>query len=141
MIPKHTRDLETQRPPFGARDVRVEDGRPRLCLLTTLHPERGLSLALVKHLTEEVPGILFTLEDRAGVDVVWVCGYEHGNAATIRALRAAHPENLLIVTGKEPEDLWAPEVLAAGADSALSWPLDVSRLGQVLRHRPLQRRA
>src|SRR5258706_15585622 len=52
---------------------------PRLtCLLTTLHPERALSLALVQHLAEEMPDIQFTLAQQCPVDVVWACGYERG---------------------------------------------------------------
>ena len=57
---------------------RGEEARGLTCLLTTLHPERALSLALVQHLSDEMPDIEFTLEDHPDVDAVWVCGYERG---------------------------------------------------------------
>jgi hypothetical protein len=111
------------------------------CRLTTLHPERALSRALVQHLADELPDIDFTLEDRPGIDVVWACGYERGNSAQIRGLRARHPQPLLLVTAKEPTDLWSAEVRAAGADSALSWPLDLGSLSRVLHGRRFSRGA
>jgi hypothetical protein len=119
------------RPPSAPRPT-SRSGR-RLCQLRPLHPERALALALVKHLGAELPEIEFTLEDRPEADVVWVCGYERGNPAPIRVLRARHPETLLLVTGKEASELWSDEVRAAGADRALSWPLDLGRLRHALR--------
>jgi len=108
-------------------------GEGPLCLLTTLHPERSLSLALVQHLAAEMPSIRFTLEEGPAIDVLWVCGYERGNGPLIRALRARHPQAVLVVTAKEPEELWAGEVLAAGADHALSWPANLQRLARAMR--------
>ena len=105
------------------------------CLLTPLHSERSLSLALLQHLAQELPDMDFTLEDRDEVDVLWVCGYERGNSDLIRSLREHHPFALLLVTAREPEELWSAEVRKAGADVALVWPLDLARLGQVLRQR------
>jgi 1,6-anhydro-N-acetylmuramate kinase len=130
-------------PAFAARSPRSRGGIEGglTCLLTTLHPERALSLALVQHLAEEMPGIAFTLEDGPSIDVVWVCGYERGNPALIRRLRASHPLAVVVATAKEPEELWSGEVLAAGADSALTWPVDYAHLGRILRRRALQRRA
>jgi hypothetical protein len=116
-------------------------GHGLTCLLTPLHSERSLSLALVQHLAQELPDLDFTLEDREGVDVLWVCGYERGNSDLIRSLREHHPLALLLVTAREPEELWAAEVHAAGADLALSWPLDIGRLGETLRRRAHLRRA
>jgi hypothetical protein len=105
------------------------------CLLTPLHSERALSLALLQHLAEELPDLDFTLEDRGDADVLWVCGYERGNAELIQGLRLHHPWALLLVTAREPEELWSDEVLRAGADLALAWPVDLARLGQLLRQR------
>ena len=135
----HPRDSKSEAP-------RPAEARSRLCRrltcrLTTLHPERALSLALVQLLSEELPDIDFTLEDRPDIDVVWACGYERGNSAQIRGLRARHPQPLLLVTAKEPADLWSAEVCAAGADSALSWPMDLGRLSRVLHRRRLSRGA
>jgi hypothetical protein len=120
----------------------VQGARPRhallgatACHVTTLHPERGLARALVQHLAQELPDVEFTLDERPDVDAVWVCGYDLGSGARIAALRARHPHALLIVTAKGPEDEWSAEVLAAGADHALSWPLDLERLSQLLRRR------
>lgn len=110
------------------------------CLLTPLHSERALSLALLQHLEGELPDLAFTLEDGEEVDVLWVCGYERGNAALIRGLRERHPLALLLVTAREPEELWADEVQRAGADLALAWPVDLAHLGQLL-HRSRLRRA
>jgi hypothetical protein len=111
------------------------------CLLTPLHSERALSLALLQHLSQELPDLDFTLEDRGDLDVLWVCGYERGNADLIRSLREHHPLALLLVTAREPEELWSAEARAAGADLALAWPVDIARLGQMLRRRSRLRRA
>jgi hypothetical protein len=118
------------------------------CLLTTVHPERALSRALVEHLTGEMPDIRFVLGGGAGaagagqaVDVVWLCGYESGGQDQVGELRRRHPDAVLLVTGKEPEERWAGEVQAAGADCALPWPLDYTRLSQVLHRRTVLRRA
>lgn len=127
-----------------ARDLRRSHGegqRGLACLLTTLHPERALSLALVNNLSEEMPDIDFTLQEGPGIDVVWLCGYEPGATRVVRALRARHPGAVLVVTGKEPEDLWKGEVIGSGADCALSWPVDYARLSGVLHRRILQQRA
>ncbi len=143
MTPPRPPQLDTDRlAKEPAAAARPSSRRRRLtCRLTTLHPERALALALMQHLSEELPDIDFTLEDRPGIDVVWACGYERGNSAQIRSLRAHHPRTLLLVTAKEPEDLWSAEVRAAGADSALSWPVDLGRLSRLLHRRRLQRGA
>src|SRR5262245_40279703 len=127
--------------PRARARARAPLGGGLTCLLTTLHPERGLDLALVQHLAGELPDIDFTLEEERPVDVVWVCGYERGNAGLIQTLRARHAGSVLLVTAKEPEELWAGEVLSAGADHALAWPVDFARLARALRRRPAQRRA
>lgn len=111
------------------------------CLLAPLHSERALSLALLQHLGEELPDLHFTLEDKGGIDVLWVCGYERGNTALLRGLRARHPLSLLLVTAREPEELWSTEARRAGADLAFAWPVDLGRLGQMLRQRSRLRRA
>ncbi len=118
---------------------RGETGRGLACLLTTLHPERALSLALVQHLTEEMPDIEFTLEDRPDVDVVWICGYERGASGLVRDVRRQHPSAVVVVTAREPMELWESEVLAAGADCASSWPLEYERLSQLLHQRAVER--
>jgi hypothetical protein len=128
------------------REPRAEQTGSTSCLLMPLHPERALARALVQHLTGELPDVEFTLKEREGIDVLWVCGYEDGNAALIRGLRARHPGAVLLVTAKDhgtpsEEDSWATEVLGAGADHALSWPVDLARLTRVLRRRPVRQRA
>ena len=127
--------------PRAFEPQRTRTGRGLTCLLTPLHSERALSLALVQHLAEELPDLAFTLEDRDDVDVLWVCGYERGNAALIRGLRARHPLALLLVTAREPEELWSAEVRRAGADLALAWPVDLGRLSQLLHRRSRLHRA
>lgn len=111
------------------------------CLLAPLHSERALSLALIQHLSQELPDLHFTLEGRGSIDVLWVCGYESGNADLVRSLRERHPLALLLVTAREPEELWSSEVLQAGADLALAWPVDLAQLGHVLRRRRRLHRA
>ena len=136
-------DRPTGHPAVRSPRARGELDRGLICLLTTLHPERALSLALVQHLAEEMPDIEFTLDEpsvASSVEVVWLCGYERGAPRVVRELRARHPAAVLVVTAKEPQELWADEVLAAGADSALSWPLEFARLSRVLHRRTLQRR-
>lgn len=113
----------------------------RTCLLAPVHPERALSRALLQHLGDELPDVEFTLVEQADLDVLWVCGYERGNAELVRRLRARHPLAMLLVTSRAPEELWSAEVLRAGADCALGWPTDLGRLARVLRQRPLLRPA
>lgn len=120
---------------------RLARGRRPLCLLTTLHPERALSRALVQHLADEMPDLRFTLREGPAIDVLWVCGYERGNGPLIRELRERHPQAVLVVTAKEPEELWASEVLAAGADHAFSWPANLQRLARAMRMSPVRRPA
>ena len=103
-----------------------------LCLLTTLHPERALSRALIQHLVEEIPGVSFTLRPSPGVRTVWICGYERGSADRIRDLRNDHPEALILVTGRGPRELFQAEVEAAGADLACSWPVPYGDLERLL---------
>lgn len=126
-------------PPALARRPLRRASRARTCLLVPAHPERALSLALVQHFAYELPGLALSL-DSTHPDVVWVCGYERGHAGRIRELRRHHPRAVLVVTAKGAEEIWAPEVLAAGADAALAWPADRARLASVLSH-SLQRRA
>lgn len=131
-----------ERGPLRDAPRKRRGGRGRLvCRLTSLHPERALAFALVQHLSQELPGIEFTLEDRRAPDVVWVCGYERGNASAIRLLRLRHPRALVLVTGRESAELWADEVRAAGADRALAWPLDLGSLERALHGPRLRRRA
>ncbi|MEX1024536.1 MAG: hypothetical protein WD226_05610 [Planctomycetota bacterium] len=108
---------------------RTEDSR-RVCLLTTVHPERSLSRALVQHLGQELPDLQFVLSASEAPDLraIWVCGYEPGRAAIVSELRAQHPEATLVVTGRGPVEAWRPEVLAQGADFVCAWPLPVGRL-------------
>ena len=117
-------------------NLRADSATPadagELCLLTTLHPERALSRALVQHLVAEIPGVNFTLRESPGVRTVWVCGYERGSADRIRDLRARHPEALILVTGRGPRELFQGEVEAAGADLACSWPVPYGELERLL---------
>ncbi len=108
-------------------------GNRTVCLLTTLNPERGLSLALRQHLEEEVPEIDFTLEPRDRVDAIWICGYEPGHAKLVRTLREHHGDAVIVVTGREPVEEWESEVADAGADFAFSWPVAYGLLENVLR--------
>jgi hypothetical protein len=134
VLPRSNQHVASE-PGLQPNRARAHGGRGLTCLLTPLHPERALSLALLQHLAGELPDLDFTLEDRDDVEVLWVCGYERGNAALIRGLRARHPLALLLVTAREPEELWSAEALRAGADLALTWPLDLGRLSQLLRRR------
>ncbi|HEX6884166.1 MAG TPA: hypothetical protein VF530_12370 [Planctomycetota bacterium] len=108
--------------------------------MAALHPERGLGHALAQHLASVLQDLDFTLHESASIDAVWLCGYEPGHADLVRAWRARHPRATLVVTGRAPSELWAGEVLAAGADHALAWPVDLTRLARLLRPRPLVRR-
>ena len=125
--------------PEAAREP-LESGTT-LCLLAPLHPERALSLALVQHLADEFPDVDFVLEGGAEAQILWVCGYERGHADLILALRRRHPRARMLVTSRDPEELWAREALRAGADHALAWPLGFEQLSRVLLARPAARRA
>ena len=109
------------------------DGGCRLvCLLTTLHPERALSRALVQHLSHEMPDIEFTLRERPDLNAVWVCGYEAGAENLIHALRLQHPETFVVVTGRGPVEGWEEVVREAGADYVCSWPVPYAELSRIL---------
>ena len=115
------------------------DAGPRIrCLLTPVHPERSLSLALSQHLSLELPDVEFVLKPQDELDAVWVCGYEPGAHDLIRKLREETPRALLLVTGKGKVEVWKPEVLAAGADFALGWPIPFSELSRILHRQSVQ---
>ena len=141
MVLSHSHSSQRFSAELGPRLRRTRAGRRLTCLLTPLHSERALSLPLLQHLAQELPDLDFTLEERDAIDVLWVCGYERGNAALIHGLRERHPLALLLVTAREPEELWSAEVQHAGADLALAWPVDLARLSQLLRRRSRLRRA
>jgi len=138
-LPHSPRRNAPSEPPPALRARPRPRATRRTCLIVPEHPERALSLALVQHFALELPDVALTLEC-AHPDVVWICGYERGHEGRVREYRRRHPHAVLVVTGKGPEELWGPAVLAAGADSVLSWPVDTGRLARVLR-RSLQRRA
>ena len=116
-----------------ARSQRQAPRKRRLqCLLTTMHPERMLSRALIQHLTAEMHDIDFTLRQRDHHDVIWVCGYQPGGDALVRELRDRHPESFVIVTGRGSVEEWREPVLAAGADLVCPWPLPYAELNRIL---------
>jgi hypothetical protein len=78
-----------------------------------------------------MPDVSFTLDPRATADVVWLCGYESGNPGLVRELRRRAPKAEILVTGREPPELWRQEVLEAGASLACPWPMSFDRLGHV----------
>ena len=119
---------EARKPGDGSRPSRARLS----CLLATLNPDRGLSIALRQHLRDVLPDIEFTLESREESDAIWVCGFEPGRGRLVRALRQRHPEAILVVTGRDPVEDWEPEVAAAGADFAFSWPVAYEVLRTVL---------
>jgi DNA-binding NarL/FixJ family response regulator len=139
-LPRQPSQSRAPEPPpaLGARARRAPRAA-RTCLLVPAHPERALSLALVRHFALELRGLELVLAS-AHPDVVWVCGYERGHASRIREYRRRYPHAALVVTAKGPEELWSEQVLAAGADAALEWPADSALLARVLKS-SLQRRA
>lgn len=115
---------------------RWDEGCRLSCLLTAVHPERGLSRALVQHLTHEMPDIRFTLDAAtADLSAVWVCGFEPGAGELVRAVRRRHPDAFLVVTGRGPVERWIDEVRAVGADHACTWPVPYALLSRVLHRR------
>ena len=115
--------------------VRWNAGTRLTCLLTTLHPERALSRALVQHLSLEMPDIDFRLEEQSEQHAVWVCGYQRGSASLVADLRKRHPRSTLVVTGRGPVDAWESEVRGAGADIVCGWPLPYAELSRALHRR------
>jgi hypothetical protein len=103
-----------------------------LCHLTTLHPERSLSIALVDHLASEMRDIDFTLAGGGAPDVVWVCGFEPGAEGLVADLRRLQPGALIVVTGRGEVESWEEGVCAAGADLCCGWPLPVEELSEIL---------
>lgn len=116
----------------GVHPRRWDSSRSVACLLTTVHPERALSRALIQHLAQELPDVDFTLRTDRRCDAVWVCGYERGRADLVRRIRQRYPHAQLLVTGRGPTETWAGEVLRAGADSVHTWPLPYRRLSRIL---------
>lgn len=109
------------------------DPRRTRCLLTDLHDdERGLSRALLAHLSSVLPSIEFTREAAPEPDAIWVCGYAADDVERIRALRARHPGALLLVTSGARPGPWVGEARAAGADHALQWPCSIHWLSALL---------
>jgi hypothetical protein len=121
-----------------ARAETVEGVAPRrrrnrlLCRLTTLHPERALSVALVEHLAREMPDIDFTLGDGGKPEIVWVCGFEARAEALVRDLRRGEPAAFIVVTGRGEVESWEEGARAAGADLCCGWPLPVEELVEIL---------
>jgi len=119
--------------------VRWDAGCRLACRLVTLHSERALARALAGHLAQEVPDIEFALDDHLAVDLAWVCGYEPGHAALVRAVRERHPGAWILVTSRERLDLWREEVELAGADACLTWPIPFQRLSRIFHERRIDR--
>lgn len=111
--------------------VRRTDGRARV-LLSVGGPDRGLTRALLQHLSAELAGLSFTLDEGAEVDAIWSCGFDATGPDRVRALRGRHPEAVLLVTRRGRADGWESVALASGADEALVWPVDYSRLSRIL---------
>jgi hypothetical protein len=105
--------------------------KPR-CLVTNLHPERGLSRALRQHLSLVLDRVEFTLEAEGAIDAIWVCGYEPDQRARVAELRARHPDVMLLVTGGHIPSGWEQGVLDVGANHAREWPLSFDVLGSLL---------
>jgi len=104
-----------------------------VCLLATLHAERGLSRLLAEHLLQELPHVAFTLRDDVpSIHTVWLCGYEPGRADAVRSLRERHPGARLVVSARHPMASWSEEALRAGADAVCQWPVSFGRLDQIL---------
>jgi hypothetical protein len=124
------------RPETHSKKVSPRPRRTRLlCRLTTLHPDRSLSLALVDHLAEEMPDIDFSLGEGGDPDMIWVCGFEPGAEGLVSALRQAEPDAFLVVTGRGEVESWEEAVREAGADFCCGWPLPVEELSEIL-HAP-----
>lgn len=104
----------------------------RRCLLTDLHPERGLSAILRQTLQSVLPDIEFLLEPGERLDAVWICGYEPSAVAHIREVRRQYPRSLLIVTSGHVSGTWEQDAIEAGADHALEWPCSMSSLSSLL---------
>ena len=137
----HVRSQDATLPRPEVRPRARWDGGCRLvCLLTTLHPERALSRALVQHLTHEMPDIEFSLLDRRDLNAVWVCGFEHGAEDLIRKLRLQHPDVFVVVTGRGPVEGWEEVVCQAGADYVCSWPVPYAELSRILHRSRLKGR-
>jgi hypothetical protein len=137
----HVRHPDAALPRADIRPRARWDGGCRLvCMLTTLHPERALSRALVQHLSHEMPDIEFLLHDRPDLHVVWVCGYEPGAQDLVHALRLQHPDTFVVVTGRGPVEGWEEGVRAAGADYVCSWPIPYADLSRILHRSRLNSR-
>lgn len=106
------------------------------CWIVLAHPDLGLAPALLHHLRAEVAGLEFAAEESPRLHSIWLCGYEPGALELLRAIRARHPEALVLVTRRGALDAWAAEALLAGADEVRAWPLHTRELARVL----LQRR-
>jgi hypothetical protein len=105
--------------------------RPR-CLVTDLHPERGLSRALCEQLGLAMRSMEFTSREEGVFDAIWVCGYEPEEVRRVRGLRHRHPGARLIVTGRRRDREWQSAVRRAGADAVREWPVSQADLRELL---------
>ena len=92
--------------------------------------------ALLQVISVELDAIEFTLRDDPALDSIWLCGYETGTTSLIRGLRSGHPHCRILVTRCGGPSSWRDEVLEAGADEALFWPVALSELLDVLASHP-----
>ncbi|MFT5285280.1 MAG: hypothetical protein ACI8TQ_001442 [Planctomycetota bacterium] len=120
------------------RVLSTEALRPR-CLVTDMHPERGLSRSLCMHLGEAIPNLEFSLDEVGGFESIWVCGYEPDQVDRVQALRRRYPDARILVTGGRSRTDWQNAALRAGADSAREWPLSQVSLKHLLMAEPNSR--
>ena len=102
------------------------------CLVTDMHPERGLSRALCLHLGYAMHNFEFSLDEVGEFDCIWVCGYEPEQVGRVRELRRQYPNARILVTGGRSRSDWQSAALRAGANSARQWPLSRVSLRQLL---------
>lgn len=113
------------------REKRAAPTRRRV-LLSVTRRGRGLSRALLEHLAAELPELAFTLDERAPVDAIWLCGFDGNGPDQLRRLRADHPRAVVLVTRRGRADGWERVALARGADHAVAWPVPYGRLSRIL---------
>jgi len=105
------------------------------CLVVPLRGDLALVAELVRHLAAEMPEIDFHLRPGAPLRVVWVTGAREEHGPQVARLRAQHPDARLVVSGRGLAGTAAAELLRAGADRILGWPIPVALLREGLTSR------
>jgi hypothetical protein len=123
--------------PQARRTARTRESQPRtVCQVLPLKDEQGFAVALVRLLDRSIPEVHFQLSAAEQPDWLWICGFEPCDFERVARLRSelepgggvARGRPRLLVTGRSLAPIWRDELVRAGVDLVLEWPLPVDEL-------------